>query len=65
MERKRSSIDGFVVTDGNYLKLKDRGILVRHFDMPKICQYNRITVGLPEQMEIFVDTVREILEENK
>ena len=24
VERKRSSIDGFVVTDGNYLKLKDR-----------------------------------------
>ena len=58
---KHPNIDGKEL----YLKLKDKGILVRHFDIPRICQYNRITVGLPEQMQIFVDTVREILEENK
>ena len=48
-----------------YLELKERGILVRHFDAPRISQYNRITVGLPEQMKVLVDTVREILEEKK
>ncbi len=56
---KHPDIDGKEL----YLKLKDRGILVRHFDIPKICQYNRITVGLPEQMQVFIETVREILEE--
>ena len=47
-----------------YLELKERGILVRHFDLPKISMYNRITVGLPEQMQVLIETVREILEEN-
>jgi histidinol-phosphate aminotransferase len=48
-----------------YLALKERGILVRHFDLPRISMYNRITVGLPEQMQVLIETVREILEENK
>jgi histidinol-phosphate aminotransferase len=56
---KHPGIDGKEL----YLALKDRGILVRHFDLPRICQYNRITVGLPEQMQVLVETVREILEE--
>ena len=44
-----------------YRELKRRGILVRHFTKPRICQYNRITIGTQEQMEIFVDTVKEII----
>ena len=47
-----------------YEQLKSRGILVRHFSDPKICQYNRITIGTPEQMETFVNTVKEVLYEN-
>jgi len=58
---KHPNIDGKKL----YLELKERGILVRHFDLPRISQYNRITVGLPEQMQALVETVREILEENK
>ena len=46
-----------------YLRLKERGILVRHFDIPRIAQYNRITVGLPEQMQVLIETLREILED--
>lgn len=46
-----------------YLKLKERGILVRHFDQPKIDAYVRITIGTEEQMKILVDTVAKILEE--
>ncbi len=46
-----------------YQKLKDRGILVRHFDIPKICDYNRITVGSRPEMEALVKAVKEILEE--
>ena len=48
-----------------YRKLRERGILVRHFDGPRICQYNRITVGSHEQMEALVAALKEILEENQ
>jgi len=44
-----------------YLALKKRGILVRHFSNPRICQFNRITIGTPEQMRTFLDTVEQIL----
>lgn len=44
-----------------YQQLKKRGILVRHFTDPKISQYNRITIGTREQMEAFVETIKQIL----
>ena len=44
-----------------YEALKKRGILVRHFSNPKISQYNRITIGTMEQMDRFVETVKQIL----
>lgn len=44
-----------------YLTLKRNGILIRHFDKQRLCQYNRITIGTREQMDIFLDTVRGIL----
>ena len=53
---KTDKIDGGEL----YQKLKENGILVRHFSDPKISQYNRITIGTPEQMERFVDTVKRI-----
>lgn len=46
-----------------YLKLKERGVLVRHFTNPKICEYNRITVGSPEEMNTFIKEIKAILEE--
>lgn len=48
-----------------YLALKEKGILVRHFDSPRICEYNRITVGSEEQMDAFVTAVSEIIGEDK
>lgn len=45
-----------------YLELKNRGILVRHFSNPKICNYNRITIGTMEDMREFIRTVGEIKE---
>ena len=70
---------GFVLTDSKtnflfakhprieggelYAKLKARGVLVRHFSSPRICEYNRITVGSREQMQAFLDAVDAILEE--
>lgn len=45
-----------------YLTLKSKGILVRHFDKEKLIDYNRITIGSMEQMQILVNTLKEILE---
>lgn len=45
-----------------YTKLREKGILVRHFDGERIKEYNRITVGTKEQMQAFLDAVSEILE---
>ena len=44
-----------------YETLRSRGILVRHFSNPKICQYNRITIGTRQQMEALIDTLKEVL----
>ena len=46
-----------------YLRLKKKGVLIRHFDTPRLCRYNRITVGNREQMEIFLSKLKEVLEE--
>ena len=45
-----------------YRKLRERGILVRHFDTPRLTEYNRITIGSQEQMEKFIDVTKKILE---
>ena len=44
-----------------YQDLKRRGILIRHFSLPRIRNYNRITIGTMEQMQLLVETVRELL----
>ena len=44
-----------------YLSLKERGVLIRHFENERIKDYNRITVGSREEMEIFLENVSEIL----
>lgn len=46
-----------------YTELKKRGILIRHFDTEKICNYNRITIGSLEQMKILISEINEILKE--
>ena len=46
-----------------YLDLKEKGILVRHFDTPRLRDYNRITIGTVSQMEAFLAAIREIMEE--
>lgn len=43
-----------------YRSLKQNGILVRHFDGERIKDYNRITIGSDEQMEIFIEKIKEI-----
>ena len=44
-----------------YRALRERGILVRHFTSSRIADYNRITVGAPEEMQALLTAVREIL----
>ena len=46
-----------------YEKLKDRGILVRHFGNPRITDYIRVTIGTDEQMDTCIAAIRAILEE--
>ena len=46
-----------------YEKLKDRGILVRHFGNPRIADYIRVTIGTDEQMAACIAAIGAILEE--
>lgn len=48
-----------------YTQLKERGVLVRHFQTGRIKEYNRITVGSIKQINILLDTIKKILEEKK
>lgn len=55
---KSDKIDG----EALYRKLKQRGVLVRHFTKDRIAQFNRITIGTMTQMEILIKNIKEILE---
>lgn len=46
-----------------YKQLKTKGVLIRHFEKERIKDYNRITIGSREEMEIFIARVKEILGE--
>ena len=46
-----------------YRKLKERAVLIRHFDKERIRDWNRITIGTREQMDILLKNIRKILEE--
>lgn len=46
-----------------YRALKARGVLVRHWDRAEISDWLRVTIGTREQMDIFLDRIREILKE--
>lgn len=45
-----------------YSCLKERGILVRHFNKPRISDYLRITIGSLSEMDELIKAVKEILE---
>ncbi|MBQ8204160.1 MAG: histidinol-phosphate transaminase [Clostridia bacterium] len=46
-----------------YLRLKEKGVLVRHFDKSGLRDYNRITIGSREQMQSFIQILEEVLKE--
>ena len=49
--------------DGGFLyrELKKRGILIRHFDTERLSQYNRITIGTREQMQVLVEEIKAVI----
>jgi len=69
---------GFVLTDSKanfifakhpklsgqtlYQRLREQGILVRHFGKPLISDYVRITIGTEEQMKTLINTLRGMLD---
>ena len=50
-------------TDGGWLyrELKARGVLVRHFDAPRIRDYLRITIGTDAEMDTLMLKLEEII----
>jgi len=54
---KKDGISGEFI----YTKLRESGILVRHFTNDKIKDFNRITIGTMEQMQTFVQVIKEIV----
>ena len=54
---RKDGLDGGVL----YQKLKDRGILIRHFSDPRITDWNRVTIGSPEEMAEFIREILSIL----
>jgi histidinol-phosphate aminotransferase len=43
-------------------KLREKGILVRHFNKPGIDNYLRVTIGTDEEMDCFGEKIKEIIE---
>jgi len=44
--------------EGLYLKLKERGILVRYFNSPRVARYVRITVGTPDEVTALLNELK-------
>lgn len=58
-------VDSGVDGEEFYEELKNRGVLIRHFNKDKIKDYVRITIGTQAEMEKMLETAEVILKENK
>ncbi|WP_028608337.1 histidinol-phosphate transaminase [Paenibacillus harenae] len=43
-------------------RLRDKGVLVRYFDQPRINEYLRVSIGTDEEMDSLIQALREITE---
>lgn len=50
-----------IQADDLYQKLKEKRILVRHFDQQKVNNYLRVSVGTEKQMMYFIEVLNEII----
>jgi len=44
-----------------YLDLKERGVLIRYWNKPRISDWCRISIGTDEEMKILIDTIEQLL----
>jgi histidinol-phosphate aminotransferase len=42
-------------------ELREQGLIVRHFNKPRIDQFLRITVGTPKENQLLVDSLATVL----
>lgn len=47
-----------------FLSLRERGILVRYFDKPRISEFLRISIGTDHEMDTLINVLREIITDN-
>nr|MBQ8253408.1 histidinol-phosphate transaminase [Lachnospiraceae bacterium] len=48
-----------------YEALREQDIFVRHFNNPLIAEYNRITIGTDEEMDVFLESVKKYMKEKE
>ncbi|NCB31794.1 MAG: histidinol-phosphate transaminase, partial [Clostridia bacterium] len=48
-----------------YRRLREKGVLVRHFDKPRISDYVRISIGSMDQMHVLLAATDELWEETR
>jgi histidinol-phosphate aminotransferase len=44
-----------------FTSLRENGILVRHFDKPRIAEFMRITIGTDDEMDIFLAVCKDLI----
>ena len=46
-----------------FRRLREKGVLVRYFDKPRIREFLRISIGTDEEMDALLTALKQILEE--
>jgi len=52
----------FILAVELFLKLREKGVLVRYFKAPRIDNYLRVFIGSDEKMDLFIKVLKEILD---
>mgnify|MGYP003325475036 CR=1 FL=1 len=58
---KHRTADGGMI----YQKMKEKGVLIRHFTADRLKDYNRITIGSCDEMKKFIQILTDVTEEIK